>query len=61
MKSLINYFRKWTPMRYIRLGLSVLLFVQAVDSKVWVLLIPVFYLLIQAVFNFGCKNDSCRV
>ncbi|MBB1149535.1 MULTISPECIES: hypothetical protein [unclassified Myroides] len=61
MNTVVNYFKKWTPMRYIRLALAILLTVQALDARLWVLLIPAAYLLIQAVFNFGCKNDSCRI
>lgn len=60
MNTVVNYFKKWTPMRYIRLGLALLLLIQAVDARVWLLLIPAAYLFIQAVFNFGCKN-SCKM
>ncbi|WP_410880557.1 hypothetical protein [Myroides sp. DW712] len=60
MTTLFNYFKLWTPMRYIRLGLAVLLAFQAIDARVWVLLIPSAYLLLQAVFNFGCRNN-CKV
>ncbi|MDM1046221.1 hypothetical protein HX004_15465 [Myroides sp. 1354] len=59
MNTIANYFKRWTPMRYIRLGLALLLLFQTIDSRVWVLGIPAAYLFIQAVFNFGCKNDSC--
>jgi len=47
-------------MRFIRLGLAILLAMQAWDAQLWVLLIPAVYLLLQAVFNFGCKNN-CKV
>lgn len=47
-------------MRYIRLGLAILLAIQALDARLWVLFIPAAYLLLQAVFNFGCKNN-CKV
>lgn len=60
MTSLLNYFKLWTPMRFIRLGLAILLAMQAWDAQLWVLLIPAVYLLLQAVFNFGCKNN-CKV
>lgn len=60
MNILVNYFKGWTPMRYIRLGLAMLLAIQALDARLWVLLIPAVYLLLQAVFNFGCKNN-CKV
>ena len=60
MTALFNYFKLWTPMRYIRLGLSLLLAIQALDARLWVLFIPAAYLLLQAVFNFGCKNN-CKV
>ncbi|WP_413513178.1 hypothetical protein [Myroides odoratus] len=59
MKTIIDYFKKWTPMRYIRLGLALLLLIQTFDSRIWILGIPAAYLFIQAVFNFECKNDSC--
>ncbi|MGG5507301.1 MULTISPECIES: hypothetical protein [unclassified Myroides] len=59
MNTITAYFKKWTPMRYIRLGLALLLLFQTIDSRIWVLGIPAAYLFIQAVFNFGCKNDSC--
>lgn len=47
-------------MRYIRLGLALLLLIQAVDARIWLLLIPAAYLMIQAVFNFGCQNN-CKL
>ncbi|AJA69751.1 hypothetical protein HX045_12055 [Myroides odoratimimus] len=56
---IIAYFKKWTVMRWIRLGLGVLLLFQALDAELWILMIPVLYLFLQAFFNFGCKNDSC--
>jgi len=61
MGTITRYFKKWTPVRYVRLGLAFLLLFQAIDARVWILLVPVVYLIIQAVFNFGCKNDSCRI
>ncbi|MBB1139070.1 hypothetical protein [Myroides sp. WP-1] len=60
MNTVINFFKTWTPIRYIRLGLALLLLFQTIDSKLWVLGIPAAYLFIQAVFNFGCKNNSCQ-
>ncbi len=61
MNNIIDYFKKWTPMRWVRLGLAILLLFQAVDAQLWVLAIPAAYLLLQAFFNFGCKNDSCKL
>jgi len=60
MNTLLTYFKRWTPIRYIRLGLAFLLLFQTIDSGIWILGIPAAYLLIQAFFNFGCTNDSCR-
>jgi len=48
-------------MRWIRLALGVLLVFQAIDASLWVLGIPALYLFLQAFFNFGCKNDSCKL
>ena len=61
MNKIIGDFKKWTPMRWVRLGLAVLLIFQAIDAQLWVLAIPAVYLLLQAFFNFGCKNDSCKI
>ncbi|MDR0195065.1 MAG: hypothetical protein LBI73_08060 [Myroides sp.] len=58
---MITYFKQWTVMRWIRLALGVLLVFQAIDASLWVLGIPALYLFLQAFFNFGCKNDSCKL
>ncbi|MFD0699684.1 hypothetical protein [Myroides pelagicus] len=58
---MITYFKKWTAMRWIRVGLGILLLIQAYDAKLWILAIPAVYLFVQAFFNFGCKNDSCKL
>ncbi len=48
-------------MRWVRLGLGALLLFQAIDAELWILTIPVAYLFLQAFFNFGCKNDQCKI
>jgi hypothetical protein len=59
--NVINYFKCWTPMRWVRLVLALLIIAQSIEAELWILLIPAVYLLLQAFFNFGCKNDSCRI
>ncbi|MGL4584118.1 MAG: hypothetical protein ACRCVU_14195 [Flavobacterium sp.] len=58
---MITYFKKWSMMRWVRLGLGALLLFQAIDAELWILTIPVAYLFLQAFFNFGCKNDQCKI
>jgi hypothetical protein len=48
-------------MRWVRLVLALFIIVQSIEAELWILLIPALYLLLQAFFNFGCKNDSCRL
>lgn len=58
---MINYFKQWTAIRWIRLILGVFIVFQSIDNELWVLMIPALYLFLQAFFNFGCKGDSCSI
>lgn len=57
----LQYFKKWTPLRYIRLVLAFFVFAQSITSEMWILIIPGLYLAVQALFNFGCNNASCKL
>ncbi|WP_010254915.1 hypothetical protein [Myroides injenensis] len=57
---MIKYFKGWTPVRWIRLGLGVLLLIQSFYAQLWILAIPAIYLFLQAFLGFGCNNNSCK-
>ncbi|MCC9043446.1 hypothetical protein LNQ81_12270 [Myroides sp. M-43] len=58
---IITYFKKWSAIRWIRLALGILLLFQAIDAELWILSIPAAYLFLQTFFNFGCKNEQCKI
>ena len=47
--------------RIIRLVFGVLIILQAIDVKQWLLAIPGVFLILLAVFNKGCGTNGCAV
>ncbi len=61
MKKIIVYFKSWTIMRYLRLGLGVAFLFEMFNSQIWILGIAAAFFFLQAFFNFGCTTNQCAV
>jgi hypothetical protein len=59
--QLIQYFGEWHWLRWLRLGLSLLVAFQAWELKDGVLWILAALLAIQAISNTGCASGSCKI
>ena len=53
--------RKWTFMRFLRLGMGVWLIVESITSHETAFMILGGLFLVQAVFNVGCMGGNCAV
>ncbi|WP_413997799.1 hypothetical protein ACMDB5_08330 [Flavobacterium sp. W1B] len=54
-------FRNWHVMRFFRLAFAGFLFYQAYVSKEWFFIAFGFFFLFQALFNFGCGANGCKI
>ncbi len=51
----------WHFMRFLRVGLAVLLFAQAYITHEWFFIAFGLFFLFQALFNLGCGPNGCNV
>lgn len=61
METILEYFKSWTSIRYVRLGLGLAFLYEMLTRKIWVLGIAALFLLLQAFFNFGCGTSHCNI
>ncbi|UOK43017.1 MULTISPECIES: hypothetical protein [Flavobacterium] len=54
-------FKNWHFMRYFRLALALFLGYEAVRTHEWFFMAFAAFFLFQAIFNFGCRSQSCTV
>lgn len=59
MKEL--FFKNWHLMRWVRLGFSLFLIVQAFQLHEWIFLAFAAFFLFQAIFNLGCSSTGCSI
>jgi VanZ family protein len=59
MKQLL--FSNWHFMRYLRFAFAVFLFYNAFETQEWFFIVFGIFFLFQAVFNFGCGSNGCRL
>lgn len=59
--QLIQYLGEWHWLRWVRLGLSLVVAFQAWELKDGVLWILAGLLAAQALFNAGCSAGSCKM
>lgn len=52
-------FTGWNFQRILFLLMGVVIIIQAVADKQWMVLVPGGYIASMAVFNFGCASGSC--
>ncbi|MCP1996473.1 hypothetical protein [Flavobacterium sp. HSC-61S13] len=56
MKNVIAYFRSWTIIRYLRLGIGVVFLFEMFDSQLWILgLVAAFFFFLA--FFVGCSGN----
>jgi len=56
-----SLFRNWHVMRVVRLAFAVYLFTQAYYLQQWFFAAFGLFFLAQAVFNWGCGAQGCRM
>jgi hypothetical protein len=58
---MLSYFKQWTGMRLLRLGMGIAAIIQGIVSPTPLLWVIGAVLLVQAFLNVGCMGGSCAV